>query len=148
MFWKEYLCSCNAFLWFDFKECLGDDIPVYVELPCNDYFGDDEELDAIDQTEQIFDFLDVPSFVSLFSENQNEPMSRLQKKAQLKKILLIHMVNSLVIVKGFWKDFIWNCQDWSTLAKKNSITTDTSCICSRWYLRRNYWGFLFRCSTF
>ena len=80
---------------------MGDDIPVYVELPCNDYFGDDEELDAIDQTEQIFDFLDVPSFVSLFSENQNEPMSRLQKKAQLKKILLIHMVNSLVIVKGF-----------------------------------------------
>ena len=80
---------------------MGDDIPVYVELPCNDYFGDDEELDAIDQTEQIFDFLDVPSFVSLFSENQNEPLSRLQKKAQLKKILLIHMVNSLVIVKGF-----------------------------------------------
>ena len=80
---------------------MGDDIPVYVELPCNDYFGDDEELDAIDQTEQIFDFLGVPSFVSLFSENQNEPLSRLQKKAQLKKILLIHMVNSLVIVKGF-----------------------------------------------
>ena len=70
-------------------------------MPCNNYFGDDEEVDAIDKTEQIFDFLDVPSFVSLFSENQNEPMSRLQKKAQLKKILLIHMVNSLVIVKGF-----------------------------------------------
>ena len=53
---------------------MGDDIPVYVELPCNDYFGDDEELDAIDQTEQIFDFLDVPSFVSLFSGNQNESL--------------------------------------------------------------------------
>ena len=43
-------------------------------MPCNDYFGDDEEVDAIDKTEQIFDFLDVPSFVSLFSGNQNEPL--------------------------------------------------------------------------
>ena len=74
MFCKEYLCSCNVCLWFDFKECSGDDIPVYAELPCNGYFGDDEEVDAIDETEQIFDFLDVTSFVSLFSGNQNEPL--------------------------------------------------------------------------
>ena len=56
------------------RECSGDDIPGYAESPCNDYFGDDEEVDAIDKTEQIFDFLDVPSFVSLFSGNQNEPL--------------------------------------------------------------------------
>ena len=43
-------------------------------MPCNNYFGDDEEVDAIDKTEQIFDFLDVPSFVSLFSGNQNESL--------------------------------------------------------------------------
>ena len=53
---KEYLCSCNACLWFDFKECLGDNITVYAEFPCNDYLDDDEEVDAIDKTEQIFDF--------------------------------------------------------------------------------------------
>ena len=74
VFCKEYLCSCNACLRFDFKEFSGDDIPVYAESPCSDYFGDDEEFDAIDKTEQIFDFLDVPSFVSLFSGNQNEPL--------------------------------------------------------------------------
>ena len=50
MFCKKYLCSCNACLRFDFKQCSGDDIPVYAELPCNDYFGDDEEVDAIDKT--------------------------------------------------------------------------------------------------
>ena len=36
---------------FDFKQCSGDDIPVFAELPCNDYFRDDEEVDAIDKTE-------------------------------------------------------------------------------------------------
>ena len=50
MFCKEYLCSRNACLRFDFKECLGDDVPVYAELPCNGYFGADEEVDAIDKT--------------------------------------------------------------------------------------------------
>ena len=25
-------------------------VPVYAELTCNDYFGDDEEVDAIDKT--------------------------------------------------------------------------------------------------
>ena len=73
VFCKEYSCSCNACLRFDFKECSGDDIPVYAELPCN-YSGDNEEVDAIDKTEHIFDFLNVPSFVSLFSGNQNETL--------------------------------------------------------------------------
>ena len=34
----------------------GDDIPVYAELPSNNYFGDGEEVDAIGKTEQIFHF--------------------------------------------------------------------------------------------
>ena len=103
MFCKEYLCSCNACLRFNFKECSGDDIPVYAELPCNDYFVDDEEVDAIDKTQQISDLLDVPSFISLFSENQNEPIYfvKVTGKVQLKKTLLTHMVTSLLMVKGF-----------------------------------------------
>ena len=43
-------------------------------MPCNDYFGDEEKVDAINKAEQIFHFLDVPSFVSRFSGNQNEPL--------------------------------------------------------------------------
>ena len=38
-----------------------------------DYYGDDEE-DVVDKTEQILDLIEVPSFVSLFSESQNEPL--------------------------------------------------------------------------
>ena len=38
-----------------------------------DYYGDDEE-DVVDKTEQILDFIEVPSFVSLFSGSQNEPL--------------------------------------------------------------------------
>ena len=67
-------CSCYACLRFDFKECSEDDIPVYAEFPCNIYSGDDEEVDAINKTEQVFDFLDVPSFFLFFSRNQNEPL--------------------------------------------------------------------------
>ena len=81
-------------------------------MQCNNYFGDGKEVDAIDKTEQIFDFLDVPSFVSLFSGNQNKPFYFVQ-----------------VTVKGTdQKDLTdpyghctgngENCQDRSTLAKK------------------------------
>ena len=43
-------------------------------MPCSDYFGGDEEVDAIEKTKRLFDFLDVPSFASPFSGNQNEPL--------------------------------------------------------------------------
>ena len=54
------------------------------------------------------------------SGNQNEPLYfvKVTEKGTAQKILLTHTVTSLVMVKGFWKDFIWNCQDRSTLAKK------------------------------
>ena len=78
-------------------------------------------------------------------------LSRLQKKTQLKKILLTHMVTLMVIVKGFWKDFIWNCQDRRTLGRKkfNYYRHQLYLLqISFWYLRRHYSGSLFRCSTF
>ena len=53
VFCKEYLCLCNSYLRFDFKECLGDDIPVYAELPCNDYFGEYKEVDAINTQQKV-----------------------------------------------------------------------------------------------
>ena len=75
VFCKEYLCSCNSCLQFKFKECLGEDTPLYADVPCNDDFGNDEgDDDDIDKTEQIFNFLDVQSFVSLFSGSPNEPL--------------------------------------------------------------------------
>ena len=42
-------------------------------MPCKDYFGDDETA-SIDKTEHIFGFLNVPSFASPFSGNQNEAL--------------------------------------------------------------------------
>ena len=72
---KEYLCSCTSCLEFNFQECSGDDAPRYSELSSLDYYGgDDHEGDVVDKTEQILDFIKVPSFVSLFSGSQNEPL--------------------------------------------------------------------------
>ena len=51
VFCKKYLCSCNACLQFGFKECSGNDVAVYAELPWNNWFVDDEEVDAINKTE-------------------------------------------------------------------------------------------------
>ena len=44
-------------------------------MPCSDYFGDDEgDDDDIDKNERIFKFLDVQSYISLFSGSPNEPL--------------------------------------------------------------------------
>ena len=67
------MCSCSSCLEFNFNECLGDKAPRYSALSRLNYYGDDEE-DVVDKTEQILDFIEVPSFVSLFSESQNEPL--------------------------------------------------------------------------
>ena len=77
-------------------------------MPWNNFFGDDEEVDAIDKTEHIFDFLDVPSFVSLFSWNQNEPyyFVKLTEKGAAQKDLTDpygHFIgNGERFLKGFY----------------------------------------------
>ena len=74
---KEYLCSCVACLEFKFNECSEENLPLS-DIPCDDDFGDFnddyEDEDQIDKTDQIFNFVDVPSFVSLFSGSPNEPL--------------------------------------------------------------------------
>ena len=64
------MCSCSSCLEFNFNECSGDKAPRYSELSRLNYYGDDE--DVVDKTEQILDFIEVPSFVCLFSGSQNE----------------------------------------------------------------------------
>ena len=72
---KDYLCSCTSCLEFNFQECSGDDAPRYSELSSLDYYGDDDdEGDVADKREHILDFIEVPSFASLFSGSQNEPL--------------------------------------------------------------------------
>ena len=63
---------CSSCLEFNFKECSEDGAPRYSELSCLDYYGDDEK--DVDKSEQILDFIEVPSFVSPSSGSQNEPL--------------------------------------------------------------------------
>ena len=66
---------------------------------CNNYFGEYDEVGAINKTEQIFDFLDVPLFVSLFSENQ----MNLFILSRLKKGTYSHFIgNGERFLKGFY----------------------------------------------
>ena len=76
VFCGEYLCSCNLCLQFKFTECLQKNTPLYSDIPYNDDFGDfdDNKDEEVDRIEQTFNFVDVPSFVSLFSGSPNEPL--------------------------------------------------------------------------
>ena len=70
-FCKEYLCDFTSCLHFDFGNCTSED--VYVEVEDT---NSEEELfyEKIDQMEPIFDFITVPSFVSLYSGKSIEPL--------------------------------------------------------------------------
>ena len=72
IFLKEYLCSCSSCLQFIFKESLQNDVSLADDV--ESYDESDDEDDGIDRTEQIFNFVDVPSFISLFSGSPNEPL--------------------------------------------------------------------------
>ena len=76
VFCREYLCSCDLCLQFKSTECLEKNTPLYSDIPYEDDFGDfvDNDDNEVDGTEQIFNFVDVLSFVSLFSSSPNEPL--------------------------------------------------------------------------
>ena len=76
VFCKEYLRSCNSCLQFKFKKCLEENVPFYSNILCDDFFWDfnDDDDDEVNRTEQIFNFVDVPSFVLLISGSPNEPL--------------------------------------------------------------------------
>ena len=70
MFCKEYLSDCTSGLQFDFENCAHEEADNNSDADkLEDIF--DEELD---QSEQIFDFITAPSFVSLYSDNSIEPL--------------------------------------------------------------------------
>ena len=74
VFCKEYICDCTCCLQFDFENCSNENAVDNDED--NADFGElDEE---IDQTKQIFNFITVPSLVSLFSESTIELLSFVQ----------------------------------------------------------------------
>ena len=64
---KEYICECDPCRRFDFEECENDSKEEHSEVEIDDYFADKEE-------EQIFDFIEIPSFVTLFTGVSSEPL--------------------------------------------------------------------------
>ena len=78
-FCKEYLYDCTFCLHFDFENCTNEDVDVDVEDTSSEEELFDEE---IDQMEQIFDFIIVLSFVSLYSGSSIEPLCFVQVTAK------------------------------------------------------------------
>ena len=72
---REYLCDCVSCLQFKLDGCFKEQVAADVDFP-EDWEGfEDDECDKdIDQNQQIFDFVDVPSFVSLLTGNPAEPL--------------------------------------------------------------------------
>ena len=116
---KEYLCLCSLCLEFNFKECSGDEVPRYSELSCLDYYGDDEE-DVVDKTEQILDFIEVPSFVSFFSGSQNEPLyfGQVTEKVSAEKDLTDPYCHFIGTGEKFLKGYYLKQCRWKQISKK------------------------------
>ena len=70
----ENLCDCLSCLQFKFDKCFKEKDAGDVCCPEDlEGFEDDECDKDVDQNQKIFDFVDVPSFVSLFPDNTAEP---------------------------------------------------------------------------
>ena len=67
---KEYLCSCNAYLQFDFPNCSNVEEEISDDLDDLDVF-DDENAER-DRDQQVFEFVEAPSFVTLLTGSQVE----------------------------------------------------------------------------
>ena len=70
---KEYLCDCDPCRQFDFDNGEKDGEEELVDLEEVDECFLDEGL-QIDQEEQIFDFVEIPSFVTVFIGVSAEPL--------------------------------------------------------------------------
>ena len=72
---REYMCDCVWCFQFKFDECFKEQDAAEVDFPEDlEGFEDDECNKDIDQNQQIFGFVDVPSFLSLFTGNPAEPL--------------------------------------------------------------------------
>ena len=70
---KEYPCECNPCRKFEFDNCereVEEDQNLDVEI--EDYYFAEEDNGS--QEEQIFDFVDIPSFVTLLTGANAEPL--------------------------------------------------------------------------
>ena len=73
MILKEYLCDCNACRTFDFENCEKEATENEIQdLEIEDCYLADEENEC--NEEQIFDFVDIPSFVTLLTGAIVEPL--------------------------------------------------------------------------
>ena len=70
---KEYLCDCDPCCQFDFDKCEKDGEEELLDLEEFDRCFLDEDQ-PIDREEQIFDFVQIPSFVTVFTGVSAEPL--------------------------------------------------------------------------
>ena len=99
-FCKEYLYDCTSCLHFAFENCPNQDIDVEVEDTSSKEELFDEE---IDQTEQIFDFITIPSFVSLYSGSSI--LSKFLEKVFPRKTFLISIDTLWQKLRDISKDY-------------------------------------------
>ena len=65
-FCKEHLCDCNYCFQLGFENCTNEDAVHYDDnVDDNDSYCEEEINEEIDQSQQIFEFITVPSFVPL-----------------------------------------------------------------------------------
>ena len=77
---KEYLCDCELCLRFEFDQCLRleEDIDQEETVCPPQVANEDCELDEVNHDSQIYEFVDVASYIALASYSTNEPIYIIQ----------------------------------------------------------------------
>ena len=133
MFCKEYLCSCNARLRFDFKECSGDDTPIYAKLPSTITLVMTKKLMLSIRSSRYLIFLMFLCLSRFLVETKMNPFILFTEKGTAQRHFKPQMASSVVfsifssfrnlfiycsysktIVKFFERPF-WNCSSCDAL---------------------------------
>ena len=77
-------------------------ILIHSDIPCEHEDFNDDDDDKVDKTEQTFNFVDVPSFVSFFSGSPNDSLYfvKVTDKKIASEIFQIHMAIPYLPVKN------------------------------------------------
>ena len=71
---EEFLCDCESCLSFNFGECTRQEeaAQIHNSVEKHSWLQDD---DSGEETLEVFEFIEIPSYVALISDDSSEPVS-------------------------------------------------------------------------
>ena len=120
---EEFLCDCESFLSFNFEKCTRKEevaqIHNRVENGDDSWLQDDENGE---KASQVFEFVEIPSYVALISDNSLEPVYfvKVEAKGICEKIMTDTYGHTLSSDKNIFEGSIYKRYDQGSQIKSSS----------------------------